>query len=59
MCLRRVSAAEIPVHQVVLPPLLDGIQAPCWGRRTLSVGGGLGMEWMGGCYIAKCRDLAL
>lgn len=43
----RVSAAEIPVHRVVLPPLLDGIQAPGWGRQTDSTCGrraGKGMD---------------
>lgn len=41
VCLRGVSADEIPVQQVMFPPLLDGIQIPHWGREIVRVGGGL------------------
>lgn len=54
MCLRGVSTDEVPVLQVVLPPLL-------WsqGRKVASGGGGLEREWMGGYHIVRREDLTL
>lgn len=52
----RVSAEEIPVLQVALPPLLEGLKRV--GERV-GVGGGLHREWMGGYHIVRPGDLAL
>lgn len=58
MCARGVSAEEIPVLQVVLPPLLWGLRLES-GEKDSRCRRSLEREWMGGYHIVRLGDLAL